>query len=187
MPVEPTIQLLREKLPPALFLHCSSVAKTAVELASDLGADKSQAQLAGLLHDCARHLSPGELFFLAEANDIEVDWFHRRYPVLLHAPIGAFIARSWGFNDETVLDAIRCHTLGLPGMSLLGRILYAADKIEPGRNYPGVEQLRVKICNDFHSGLLDVVAHSISYIMSGKQAVHPSTVSFWNWLLDITL
>jgi predicted HD superfamily hydrolase involved in NAD metabolism len=183
MPLEIS-SLLREKLTPELFLHCSGVAKTAVQLAANLGCCESQAEQAGWLHDCARNISEEELLRLAEAHNIEIDRFSRQYPVLLHAPVGEVMARSLGFTDETVLDAIRCHTLGFPGMGLLAKIVYAADKIEPGRSYPGVEELRLQVQNDFHAGLVAIVAQSINYVLWKKQAVHPLTLSFWNWLTN---
>ncbi len=185
MPVENVVKLLKQNLPPALFLHSSGVAKTASELAVRLGCNESQAELAGWLHDCARGIPAQDLLMLAEAHDVDVDQYSLRHPALLHAPIGAVIARRWGFTDETMLEAISYHTLGKPGLSLLGQIIYVADKIEPGRDYPGVNELRQIVHKDFNAGLMQAVALTINHVLQKKQVVHPLTVSFWNWLIEI--
>ena len=182
--LETVVGPLRDKLTPELFLHCSGVAETAARLAANLGYNESQAQLAGWLHDCARNTPPDELLLLAELHNIETDSFSRTYPLLLHAPVGEVIAGSLGVTDEAVLEAIRCHTLGFPGMGMIARIVYAADKIEPGRTYPGIDELRQKVFEDFNTGLIAVVAQSINYVLWKKQSVHPLTLSFWNWLTD---
>jgi len=184
MTVERAIDILHEKLSPGLFDHCSGVAKVAVKLAVKLNCDVTQACLAGWLHDCARGLSDEELLSLADEYNVQVDMYAKRCPVLLHAPVGAMLAHSWGFTDEVVLEAIRHHTLGIPKMTALGQIVYAADKIEPGRTYQGVERLRLNIEKDFDTGILDAVAQSINYVLQRKLPVHPLTVAFWNWLTE---
>jgi len=176
---------LKQELSSEIFSHCAGVAETARILAYKLGCDPGRAELAGWLHDCARHLSPGELLALAKENHIEIDGFASRHPVLLHAPLGVVIAKRLGCTDNEVLAAIRYHTLGTPGMSLTGRIVYLADKIEPGRNYPGVGSLRTQAEANFQAGLLAAAAQTINNTTRKKQAIHPLTFAFWNWLVDI--
>ncbi len=176
------IDYLKKKLTSELFIHSAGVAETAANLAEKLGADKNQALLAGWLHDCARELKPQELLALAEDGHLEIDSYCRLHPVLLHAVVGATVARRLGVTDEAVLTAISRHTLGFPGMSLLDRIIYAADKIEPGRSYPEVEDLRRKVDEDFHNGIIAVTAQTINHLLAKRQVIHPLTISFWNSL-----
>jgi predicted HD superfamily hydrolase involved in NAD metabolism len=183
--LETIICYLREKLSPGLFIHSAGVAGTAVRLAEHLGEDKNRAELAGWLHDCAREIAPQELLYLAEAGKLTIDRHCRLRPVLLHAAVGATIARQLDVADEVVLTAISRHTLGFPGMSLLDRIIYVADKIEPGRSYPEVEVLRSKVAEDFHCGVIAVTAQIISHLLENRQLIHPLTISFWNSLSGV--
>lgn len=177
---------LAKKLTPELYAHCAGVAETAARLATQLGCDPEQARLAGWLHDCAREWSPTQLLRFAHANGIEIDKISRCQPILLHGPVGAILAQNWGLHDYEILSAIRYHTLGYPGMSLLAQIIYIADKIEPGRLYPGVDQLRKKVTNNFNDGLIETVAQSISYVLQKRQIIHPLTITFYNWLVEKT-
>jgi predicted HD superfamily hydrolase involved in NAD metabolism len=177
---------LAKKLTPELFAHCAGVAETAARLAVQLGYDRDQARLAGWLHDCAREWSPAQLLRFAQANGIEIDKVSRCQPILLHGSVGALLAQNWGFHDYEILSAIRYHTLGYPGMSVLAQIVYVADKIEPGRSYHGVEQLRKKVAYNFNEGLIQTVAQSISYVLQKRQIIHPLTITFYNWLVEKT-
>ncbi|MBS4031029.1 MAG: bis(5'-nucleosyl)-tetraphosphatase (symmetrical) YqeK [Clostridiales bacterium] len=186
MLVELAEERLAKKLTPQLFEHCAGVAETAARLATQLNYDPDRARLAGWLHDCAREWSPAQLLRFAQANSIEVDKVSRCQPILLHGPVGALLAQNWGLHDYEILSAIRYHTLGYPGMSLLAQIVYIADKIEPGRSYPGVEQLRKKVSHNFDEGLIHSAAQSISYVLQKRQIIHPLTVTFYNWLVEKT-
>lgn len=175
---------LKKSLSPNLFRHCSGVAETAAELAVRLGYDENKAWLAGWLHDCAREWPEEKLLSFAQQHSIETDKYSLSHPILLHAPVGALVAQAWGITDSEILLAIRNHTLGYPGMSLLEQIIYAADKIEPGRNYHGINELRKTVQHDFQTGLRQIAAQSIHYTLSKKQPIHPITAGFWNWLVE---
>jgi predicted HD superfamily hydrolase involved in NAD metabolism len=184
VPMKCVIEQLKKNLSPELYLHCSGVADTAVSLAAMLDCNQEKARQAGWLHDCAREWSAEKLKNFARQNGIDADPFSQRHPILLHAPVSAAQAHAMGISDSEVLSAIRNHTLGYRGMSILEQIIYVADKIEPGRNYPGVDELRQTVRNDFHQGLLLVASQSITYVLSKNQPIHPLTVSFWNWLTE---
>ena len=176
---------LRKDLSEELYRHCQGVEETAAKLALSLGYCESKARLAGLLHDCAREWPHEKLLDFAGQHAIETDRFALRSPVLLHAPVGAAQAHAWGISDGEILAAIRNHTLGFPGMSVLEQIVYVADKIEPGRRYSGVEELRVLVAKDFKLGLKQAAAQSIAHVLDKNQLLHPLTASFWNWLIEM--
>ncbi len=177
---------LAKELTSQLYTHCDGVAETAARLAVQLGCDTEKATLAGLLHDCAREWSPEKLLRYAAENDIEVDILLESNPMLLHGPVGAHLAQSMGVSDDDILSAVRCHTLGCPGMSLLAQIIYVADKIEPGRFYPGIKDLRNAVARNFNEGLIQCASKSIFYVVQNKQAIHPLTITFYNWLVRKT-
>ncbi|MBS3898026.1 MAG: bis(5'-nucleosyl)-tetraphosphatase (symmetrical) YqeK [Dethiobacter sp.] len=185
MPDKVILAQLRKNLSDELLHHSQGVGETAAKLALSLGCSESKAGLAGLLHDCVREWPHEKLFAFAREHGIETDRFALRCPVLLHAPVGAAVARTWGISDPEILAAIRNHTLGFPGMSLLEQIVYVADKIEPGRIFSGVEELRVLVAKDFKLGLKQAAAHSIALVLHKNHSLHPSTVSFWNWLVEM--
>lgn len=176
---------LEKNLSAELYHHCQGVGETAARLASSLGCSESKARMAGVLHDCVREWPNQALLAFARQCGIETDIYALRYPVLLHAPVGAAQARIWGINDSEILAAIRNHTLGSSGMTMLEQIVYVADKIEPGRTSSGVEELRLTVAKDFQLGLMQVAAQSIFYSLRKNRPVHPLTVSFWNWLVEM--
>ncbi len=178
------LQQLKEILSPALYAHCTGVAQTAAELAVQLDCDPQQARLAGWLHDCAREWPAEQLLAFAAQHQLEVDLYARQAPVILHAPVGALVVKGWGITDEEILAAIRKHTLGEPGMTTLEQLVYLADKIEPNRCYPGVDELRRLARTDFRQALTQASANSLRYLLEKRQTIHPQALAFWNWLVS---
>ena len=121
-------------LSPHRILHVKNVAKTAVRLARIYGADMDKAYTAGLLHDCAKYLDDEQMLEAAKEHNIELEEVEKTSVQLVHAKVGAVFAKEvYGIEDEDILNAIRYHTTGRPDMSLLEKIIYVADYIEPGR------------------------------------------------------
>lgn len=175
---------LARELSPERLEHSLGVAEDGVHLARRWGANEEQVRLAGLLHDCAKGMSPAELLQWALAFDIVRDDTERACPDLLHGPVGALLAwKEYGVTDAAVLSAIRLHTLGGEGMSLLERIIYLADYIEPGRAFPGVEELRVLAEQDLNLALLRAMEGTIRYVLERGLPLHPQTVRARNSLL----
>lgn len=114
--------------------HTISVAETASMLADKYDASIDKAYIAGLLHDNAKCKSNDELIKECELLNIEIREPERRNPFLLHGKLGAYYAvNEFGISDEDVINAITWHTTGRPGMSLLEKIVFVADYIEPLR------------------------------------------------------
>jgi predicted HD superfamily hydrolase involved in NAD metabolism len=103
-------------------------------LAQVHGLDSAKAAQAGLLHDLAKFFKPARLLHMAQAAGLELDAVDEANPHLLHAEVGAIVAKAeFDVQDEAILDAIRDHTLGQPGMSPLSCVVFLADSLEPGR------------------------------------------------------
>jgi predicted HD superfamily hydrolase involved in NAD metabolism len=118
------------------YEHSLRVARCADTLAQRHGLDARKARVAGLLHDLARLYAPGRLLAECEARGFTIEAFERRHPVLLHARLGAAIARErFGVDDSDVLSAIEKHTTAAGEMSPLDCVVYLADSLEPGRNF----------------------------------------------------
>lgn len=175
-------RLVEGRLPPRLLGHSRRVAGTAAGLAARWGADPEQARLAGLLHDYCRDLSPEETLAQAEAAGLAVGPLERARPrQLLHAPLAAAQLEESGLS-ESCLRAIATHTVGGAGMDPLQKCVYLADAIEPGRNYPGVEELRGLAANSLDDALRSLVRLTIVDLVERRRPVHPATMALYNEL-----
>ncbi len=143
---------LRNKLSEHRFHHTLGVAYTAAALAMAHGCDIKKAELAGLLHDCAKYMSSSEMIAECGKYRLEISESERISPGLLHCKLGAYFAKNiYGVSDEDVLGAIACHTTGKPSMSLLEEIIYVADYIEPGRpELPYINEMRACAFRNLH-------------------------------------
>ncbi len=184
VPTRKAKNILREKLDRQLFRHSLGVARMAYRLAERNGADKRIAYEAGLWHDYGKVYSEQELRQKASSLGVELDEVTKHSPQLLHAPVGAaLLPHEVGIADENILQAIRLHTTGAPGMNLLDKIIYLADAVEPGRNYPGVRKKRHLVFEDLEAALYQVADSSLSLVLERGGLLHPDTVALRNELL----
>ena len=155
------------------YAHILRVARTAEALAVAHHLDARQARVAGLLHDLAR-LYPGERLLRESAeHGLKIDDFERANPVVLHAPLGAELAREWfGIDDEAILSAIRKHTLAAATMTPLDEILYLADGLEPGRDFPGRADILRLAFVDLSAAMAAQLIESIAYCR--ERTLHPA-------------
>ncbi len=175
----------RERLSEKRYAHTLRVADTAESLAELHGLDPKKAHLAALLHDSAREVNQEELLRIAQERGIAMSDFEREQPILLHGPVAAELARKeLGVEDEEVLEALRAHTTGEPGMGALALALYVADKIEPGRDQPGVEDLRNLALKDLREAAAATLRDSVSYNERRGQSAHPKSRQALEWLED---
>lgn len=184
----PEISAIRQKLYKRLrrkrLDHTMMTVREAIRLAAHHGADTQKARLAAILHDCIK-LPNKELLEYCEQNGIPISEEERKNPYLIHARLGAELAETeFGVTDEEVLSAIRCHTLGRVGMSLLDKIIYVADKIEPSREYEGVDEMREEAYRNIDRAMLLVMKHSADYTAACGRQVNPSTKAVMDWLKE---
>lgn len=135
---------LEKKLDEKRYEHTLGVAYTAAALAMRYNSSVYQAQLAGLLHDCAKCLSLEKMVSICKKNQLCVTELEQSKASLLHSKVGNFLAeQEYSVTDPDVLNAILYHTTGRPGMSLLEKIVFVADYIEPGRSSaPNLPEIR---------------------------------------------
>jgi predicted HD superfamily hydrolase involved in NAD metabolism len=146
------------------YAHILRVARTAAALAHAHRLDVNQARVAGLLHDLAR-LYPGERL-LAECaqRGMPIDAFERANPIVLHARLGAELARDWfGVTDEAILSAIRKHTVAAATMSPLDEIVHLADGLEPGRDFAGRADNLALAFTDLGAAMRVQLAETLQY------------------------
>ena len=175
---------LEKKLKHDRFVHTRGVAEVSVRLAKLYGVDEQEAELAAWLHDCARVYPTGTLIEECEKRDIPVTALDRQSPILLHAPLGVYLAKHvYGVENNAVLDAIAYHTVGREEMTTLERIVYLADMIEPSRDYDGVELLRKLAEEDLTRAMVAAFDQSIAHVIRCGGLLHPSTILARNELL----
>lgn len=156
--------------------HVLGTEQEAIHLAERWGADVDKARRAALLHDCTKKLNLPEQLAVAERFHVPLDEMERREIKLLHAKTGAGIAQAVFGTDEEITGAIRWHTTGRAHMTLLEKVIYLADYIEPTRSFPGVETLR-KVCyEDLDAGLRLGLDMTIGEMESRNAPIHPKTL-----------
>lgn len=178
-------EIIRFKLSKQRFKHSLQVAEVARELAEHYQVDANKAYLIGLLHDYAKGISSEELVDIAENNELLKDDMDRQVPDLLHAPVGSWLVQhELNIEDQDVLQAIKAHTLGDLNMSVMDKIIYLADMIEPGRDYPGQERLKCLAFRDLDDAMLFGLESTIRYCLDQGRPLHPRTVEVRNHYLQ---
>ena len=169
---------LREDLSEERYRHTLGVTYTSCALAMRFGADLTKARLAGLLHDCAKCIPNDEKIRLCRENRVPVSEFELAHTSLLHAKLGPFVAEEkYGVSDPEVLSAIEWHTTGRPDMTLLEKIIFIADYIEPNRDQaPHLEEIRYMAFTEPDRCVTMIAEDTLAYLESRGQEFDPMTV-----------
>lgn len=178
---------LKENLSEVRFQHTIGVAETARLLGKKWGVDEDRAFLAGLIHDCAKEVLRSDAIALLKESGYNPDDVELLAPALLHAPLGRVFAKNiFGIQDEEVLMAVRYHTTGRAGMSLLEKIIYVADFVEPNRKISEADELRSLAYENLDMAALKAADISILYTIKKGGALHTDTVLARNYFLKKT-
>ncbi|WP_046498121.1 bis(5'-nucleosyl)-tetraphosphatase (symmetrical) YqeK [Syntrophomonas zehnderi] len=181
------ISRLENRLSSRRLQHSLEVARVARELASGYGVDPDKAYITGLLHDYAKGLDGSELLTIARAQFLLEDEVDTCIPDLLHAPVGAYLLETeLGIDDTEILQAVKVHTLGALEMSALDKIIFLADMIEPGRDFPGLQRLQCLAERDLDRAMLFGLDSTIRYCLEQGRILHPLTIRVRNRFLQYT-
>ena len=168
-------------LKPKRMPHVLGTEQEAVRLARRYGADETKARIAALLHDCTKKLDLDAQLALCKKYGITLDALEQKALKLLHSKTGAAIARSVFGVEDDVCDAIFYHTTGKPDMTLLEKIIYLADFVEPTRDFPGVEELRELCFEDIDAAMAKGLEMSLEFIRSGGAEPYKDSVEACEW------
>jgi len=180
---ELALQTVKEQLTDHRYQHTIGVMETAIVLAERYGADVKKAELAAIFHDYAKFRPKDEMkqIIIQQKMEPQLLAFNSE---LWHAPVGAYLVeKEVGIKDVEILDAIRYHTSGRVCMSLLDKIIYLADYIEPGRHFPGVDEVRDLAKANLNQALIQAIRNSIQFLMRKNQPVYPDTIYTYNDLV----
>lgn len=175
---------LRKMLTPQRYAHSLQVMEASVKLAEKYGEDPEKAAIAGLVHDCAKDLPNETTFTFCDKYGIIVDNIMKSQPELLHGLVGSYMARDvFGIECPRIRAAIAEHTMGSEGMDKLCSVIFIADYIEAGRNYPGVEKIRTAAEESLEKAIIAGIDNTIVHILKKGGLIHPQTIATRNWAL----
>ncbi|HZZ64244.1 MAG TPA: bis(5'-nucleosyl)-tetraphosphatase (symmetrical) YqeK [Candidatus Baltobacteraceae bacterium] len=158
------------------YAHCVRVARMSENLAQVHGLPRNSARVAGMLHDLARLYPAQRLLQESEQRALPIDRYAREHPIVLHAPLSAALARErYNVADPAVLSAISKHTLGAGTMTPLDCILYLADSLEPGRDFPERAGLAELASRDLRAAMHATIASSVRYLRERQVPIAPQT------------
>lgn len=162
-------------LKPNRVAHVLGCRDTAMELARHWGEDVTDAARAGLLHDITKALDGDLQLTLCEEYGIVLGEFSKQNTKTLHALTGSFVAERIFGENQNVVNAIRCHTTGKANMTILDKIVYIADYMEPNRNFSGVEALRKCAYEDLDKALKMGLEMTLELLRQQKKDISPES------------
>lgn len=177
---------LEEKLSEIRYEHSLRVADYSKRLAKIYNADENKAYLAGLVHDCAKNLEEYYMLNKKVNSDIILDNEEKNSKNIQHAPIGAAVCKNlYGISDNEIISAVRYHTTARENMTLIEKILFISDKIEPNRKYDTVEELRKIADYDIDKAIVKFLNDSFEYLEKKSQKIHPLSVKARDYLVNM--
>lgn len=174
------IDRLRTALRSKRFHHVLRVEQTALKLAAANGVDQEQASIAALCHDYAKQRPDQD--FIRVIKERHLDPALLNYGnAIWHGIVGAeLVASELGCYDQRILDAIRQHTVGAAYMTKLSQVIYMADYIEPGRDFPGVDRARQLTVQSLGAGVALQTFQTLNYLIKNQLPVYPGTLTTYN-------
>lgn len=177
-------QYLKNHLKEKRYIHTLGVSETAVKLAQINNLSSEKAEIAALAHDAAKNMPKEEMQEIMKRHNVNLSEDEKRNPELWHSIIAPYTAQErLGIEDEEILDAVRWHTTGKENMSVLAKIIYIADMIEPNRNFPGLEEIRKAAFENLDRGVYLGLTHSLQYLLSRDMLVNENTIKARNYIL----
>jgi predicted HD superfamily hydrolase involved in NAD metabolism len=177
------LEIVRKQMHEKRYVHTLGVMETAIELAERYGVDTKKAELAAIFHDYAKCRPIQEMEEIIKREGMPQDLLEHNKE-LWHAPVGAYLVeKEVGITDHDILQAITYHTSGHEQMTMLDKVIYVADYIEPGRKFPGVEEVRDLARRDLNQALLQALKNTIRFLMEKNQAIYPLTFQTYNALI----
>lgn len=173
---------LKNQLSDYRYNHCLRVADVAKDLAIFYKEDEEKAYLTGLVHDMAKEFTKEENLEFVESHNLPKEVLSKENSKFLHGIIGAIIAKeTYHFTDD-MFNAVYYHTAGHPEMSKLEKIVYLADKIEPGKNYEGIEEERKLAYQDLDQAVILCLKTKIAKLTKEGKKIHQNTIDTLNYL-----
>ena len=180
MEINEATKIVRPQLTQKRFDHTLRVAETAVNLAEKYNVSKKKAELAAIFHDYAKYRPLDEMKRLIITSRLPKDLLHYHHE-LWHGPAAAvLIEREFGVNDPEIQLPIQYHTTGRANMSKMEKVIFLADYIEPGRSFPGLDEVRSMAAKDLTNACMLASRNTIQFLVSKKATIYPDTFHAYN-------
>lgn len=164
----------------ARFEHCIGVSKTAKKLAKLNNYDQDKAALAGFIHDYAKQVPVEQYRQAIKEQGFDQDLLNWNRAIW-HGIVGTyFIKRDLKINDPEILQAVWRHTTADVEMTTLDKIVFVADFIEPGRDFPGVEKARKVAYQNLDAGVAYELTHTLKFLIDKRSKIYPRTINAYN-------
>ncbi|EUB39172.1 MULTISPECIES: bis(5'-nucleosyl)-tetraphosphatase (symmetrical) YqeK [Fusobacterium] len=173
-------EIVKSKMSLKRFTHTLGVVEMSEKLAKIYNADIEKCKVAALLHDICKEMDMEYIKNICKNNFInELSEEDLENNEILHGFAGSYYVKTeLGINDKEILNAIKYHTIGAKNMTLVEKIVYIADAIEYGRNYPSVVEIREETFKNLDKGILMEIEHKEKYLESIGKKSHPNTYKF---------
>ncbi|MCP3742613.1 bis(5'-nucleosyl)-tetraphosphatase (symmetrical) YqeK [Rossellomorea sp. BNER] len=177
------LEIVKKQITQHRYQHTLGVVETSIDLAERYHANREKAELAAIFHDYAKFHPKEEMKQIILTENMDRDLLEH-HSELWHAPVGAYLVQKNGYvSDEEVLGAIRYHTSGRVNMTTLDKVVYLADYIEPGRHFPGVDEVRLIAKSSLDQAVIQAMKNTILFLLKKNQAVYPETFHAYNDLV----
>ena len=184
MELEEILLIVQKRLSEKRFYHSKCVMERCKELAIKFNYDVDTSKKVGIAHDIAKELSPEEKINYCRKNNILIDEIEEENPGLLHAKIGADMAKKeFGFN-ESMCKAIEAHTTGLPEMDMLAKILFIADRTSAERELPDIDYINELLNKNIDEAILYILDNKIELQIKKQATMHLNSIITRNWIIN---
>lgn len=174
-------KIIKTKMGEYRYTHSVNVSKEAVRLAKQYGCDEEKAAVAGMLHDITKELPKDEQLQIMLESGIILSDIEKESSKVWHGLSGSlYIKRELGIDDEDILNAVRYHTTGRAGMSLLEKIIFVADFTSDERSYNGVATMRKKAKKSLEEAMLYGLKFTLKDLSKRELTIHPNALACYN-------
>ena len=177
-------KLVMESVGGERYKHSVRVAQTCARLCERFGLNEQVGFFVGIAHDMCKDMDEAELLETASRDGNPILKIEKSRPALLHGRAAAVLLKEdWGVDDPEILEAVANHTFGKAGMGDLAKLLYVADKIEPGRENVTPEYTARLMAMTINGMTAAVVSESMDYLKGKGKKIAAETMDFYKSLV----
>ncbi|MFB1050747.1 bis(5'-nucleosyl)-tetraphosphatase (symmetrical) YqeK [Paraliobacillus sp. JSM ZJ581] len=175
------LEIVKGQLNQSRYEHTIRVTDVALTLAEHYQVDQQKVELSAILHDYAKYRDVFEMQHIIINSNLPKDLLDY-HSELWHGPVGAILVkREIGILDADILNSIHWHTTGKAHMTAMEKIVFIADYIEPGRDFPGLKEVRKQAWENLDRACFLALQNTISFLVNKQQLIYPDTIHAYNY------
>lgn len=180
---EEIYEIVKEKLSEKRFYHSECVVERCIEYAKIYGVDEEKMKIAGIVHDIAKEIPKDEQVHVAEKYEVELDEFEKKHIPLIHAKLGAVIAKKDFECSDDICESIKWHTTGKENMSMMEKVLFIADATGRDRTFDNTEYLYKLAKENIDEAVRELLKECIIDVINKNSIVHPDAINAFNYIV----